>query len=146
MTKTIQTWQFDYKVTLVLESTQDHLLLALNTGIARFMIDTGKLDWLVDVEKGINDRCNDGACDSQGRLWVGTMHRQQEQVAGSLHCFDANLVVNKKIDKVSISNGIAWSSDNKRLYYIDSPTQKIQSFQFDEHSGDYYMPYVLNIV
>ena len=134
LTKKTQTWQFDYNITLVLESTGNHLLLALNTGIARFMIDSGKLEWLTDVEEGvIINRCNDGACDCRGRLWVGTMHRQHEQEAGSLYCIDNDLVVNKKLANVTISNGIAWSLNNKRLYYIDSPTQKIQSFLLECH-------------
>jgi sugar lactone lactonase YvrE len=31
---------------------------------------------------------------------------------------------------------MAWSLDNKRLYYIDSPTRKVQSFIFDASSGN----------
>ena len=136
LTKSTRNWFFDYKVTMVIESTRDHLILALNTSIARFKTDTGQLEWLVDIEEGmIKNRCNDGACDNQGRLWIGTMHRQHEYGAGSLYCIDSNLRIDKKMDKVTISNGIAWSLDNKHMYYIDSPTQKIQSFIFDEFAG-----------
>ncbi len=54
---------------------------------------------------------------------------------GSLYCIDENITIQKKIDSVTTSNGLAWSLDNKRLYYIDSPTQCVQSFIFDEESG-----------
>jgi len=31
---------------------------------------------------------------------------------------------------------LAWSLDNTGLYYIDSPTNKVQCFQFDEKTGE----------
>lgn len=137
LTQQTSTWQFAYKLTMVIECTGDHLLLALDTSLARFTPETGQLDWLVDIEPGISaHRCNDGASDSKGRLWAGTMHRQHLHEAGSLYCIDEQLTVTKKVEKVSISNGLAWSLDNKRLYYIDSPTQKVQCYLFDEETGD----------
>src|SRR6185437_8708808 len=79
---------------------------------------------------------NDGACDTQGRLWVGTMNLDHKKEAGALYCVGADLTVQKKIDKTTISNGIVWSLDNKRLYYIDSPTQSVQSYIFEEKTGE----------
>lgn len=37
---------------------------------------------------------------------------------------------------VSISNGLVWSLNNSVLYYIDSPTQKIEAFDFDSVRGE----------
>jgi len=137
LTQQTSTWQFDYKLTMVIECTGDHLLLALDTSLARFTPETGRLVWLVDIEPGITaNRCNDGASDSKGRLWAGTMHRQHQHEAGSLYCIDEHLTVTKKVAKVSISNGLAWSLNNKRLYYIDSPTQKVQCYLFEEETAD----------
>ena len=135
-TKQTSTWQFEDKLAMVIECTGHHLLLALGTSLARFTPETGQLDRLVDIEPGITaHRCNDGACDSKGRLWAGSMHKQLLHEAGSLYCIDEHLVVTKKVEKVSISNGLAWSLDNKRLYYIDSPTQKVQCYLFEEETG-----------
>jgi len=90
----------------------------------------------VDLEPGMHvHRCNDGAADCRGRLWAGTMHRQHFNEAGTLYCIDTALQVHPKVPKVTISNGLVWSLDNTRLYYIDSPTRKIQSFLFEEASG-----------
>ncbi len=44
-------------------------------------------------------------------------------------------MLKKKYDKLTIANGLAWSPDNTRLYFIDSPTNKVQSFIFDESTG-----------
>ena len=135
--KVTKFWRFDYKLTLVLEATKNDLILGLNGGIARFDLESENLEWLLDIETQIADnRCNDGACDSYGRLWIGSMQRHFKKGAGSLYCIDKDLNINKKLDGVTISNGIAWSLDGKKLYYIDSPTQVVQSFIFDEKAGD----------
>ena len=44
--------------------------------------------------------------------------------------------VQKKLSDISVSNGIVWSADGKRMYYIDSPTQQVQCFLFDEKTGN----------
>ena len=49
---------------------------------------------------------------------------------------DKNLKVHKKLSNTSISNGLAWSPDKKHLYFIDSPTQAVQSFLFNEKTGE----------
>ena len=48
---------------------------------------------------------------------------------------DKDLTVTKKIQKVSISNGLAWSPDYNTFYYIDSPTKIVAAFNFDKISG-----------
>ena len=137
MSQTARSWKFDYRLTLVVQAEGDQLILALNAKIARFNLETEQLEWLLDVEVPTSgNRCNDGACDSSGRLWVGTMHLEHRHGQGALYCIDNNLVVQKKISNTTISNGIVWSLDNKRLYYIDSPTQVVQSYIFEEKSGE----------
>lgn len=133
--KTTQYWKFNHRLTLVLQGEDNKLILALDAKIARFDLETEQIDWLVDVETDSNARCNDGACDSEGRLWVGTMHLEHKHEAGALYCIHNNLKVEKKLNNTTISNGIAWSLDKKRLYFIDSPTQLVQSFIFDEKTG-----------
>jgi sugar lactone lactonase YvrE len=132
----LQSWQFKEKLSLVIVAKSGRLLLALNTKIALFDLESEQLQWLLDVEPSSSNRCNDGACDSMGRLWVGTMHLQHKAGSGALYCIDQNLGIHKKLPATTISNGIAWSRDNKRLYYIDSPTRVVQSFIFGEKTGD----------
>ena len=63
------------------------------------------------------------------------MHKAFEQGAGSLYVIGKNLKINTVLTDITISNGICWSADNSRLYFIDSPTRVIQSFIFNEESG-----------
>lgn len=40
-----------------------------------------------------------------------------------------------KVKPVTVSNGITWSSDNKYMFYIDTPTRNIDVFDFKLGSG-----------
>ncbi len=137
ITHQTRTWKFDGKVSLVVKGTGNQLILTLDSSLIRFDPKSAQIQKIIDVENiSLGNRCNDGSVDSSGRLWVGTMSAQHEKEKGALYCVDTDLKIRKKLTNVSISNGIAWSLDNKRLYYIDSPTQVVQSFLFDETSGE----------
>jgi len=84
-------------------------------------------------------RMNDGACDPAGRFWAGSMHKT-ESGSGSLYCLETDGTMTKKIEHVSISNGIGWSQDTTTMYFIDSPTQKVMAYDFDIKSGDISNP------
>jgi sugar lactone lactonase YvrE len=132
----LKTWHFDHQVTLVVVDLQGMLVLGLRGGLARFNPETGIFQWLLDIEKEKMDhRCNDGSCDSNGRLWIGTMQQDFEKSAGKLYCIDENLRLHQKLSEVTISNGLVWSPDNSRMYYIDSPTQTVQQFIYNPQTA-----------
>ena len=85
-----------YRVTLIIQSDDEHLLLGMHGGIAKLDLNTKQLHWILDVEKEhLNHRCNDGACDSKGRLWIGTMDMDFKPEAGALYCVNENRVLEK---------------------------------------------------
>lgn len=135
--KTLRCHQLEQYVSLVVPGRDGDVFLGLQGGVARFNPDSGDLAWITDL--GIDwthHRCNDGACDVKGRLWVGTMEMNDKEGASDVYCIESNAPVRKKIENVTISNGMAWSAGNDRLYYIDSPTRGIRSFIYEEGSGD----------
>jgi sugar lactone lactonase YvrE len=133
----VQTWQYEQRISLIVESRDGNLILGSEGGLAAFDLQTGETKWLMDIEKNISaNRSNDGACDAAGRLWLGTMARDFATGAGSVYCIDKNFSVTKKLDNLTISNGLRWSLDNKRMYFIDTPTQCVQSFLFDLETGN----------
>jgi sugar lactone lactonase YvrE len=134
---TMKSRKLAYRISLIIEDNSNQLLLGLQGGIAKYDLLTDRLHWLIDIEKEYPDhRCNDGVCDNRGRLWIGTMQLDFNQGAGSFYCVDEKLNLSRKIKNVTISNGVAWSLDNTRMYYIDSPTQSVQAFRYDEYSAD----------
>ena len=81
-------------------------------------------------------RFNDGECDCMGRLWIGTMAKDTDiNETGALYCIGTDLSVEKKINKTSISNGIAFSPDNNTMYFIDSMTREVAAFDFYKRTG-----------
>ncbi len=110
-------------------------VLALRDGFA--ISDAGEVAVVAAVEReNPGTRLNDGACDTAGRFWAGSMHRGQLPGAGSLYRLDADHTVTAVLDGVTISNGIGWSPDNDLMYYVDSPSGGVDVFEFDLSSGD----------
>jgi len=133
----IREWTFHRRVSLVVIDTDDKLLLGMEGGVMRFDPDTGDSRWLLDLEKEYErHRANDGGVDREGRLWIGTLHRDFIPGAASLYCIGEDLVPQQRISDVTISNGIAWSGDDTRLYFIDSPQRTIASYLYDKHTGN----------
>lgn len=114
------------------------LVGALEDGFYHIDFEKRHMTHLLDPETHLpHNRFNDGKCDSEGRLWAGTMCKdeQDQEPRGSLYVLNTSCQVQKVLDHVRISNGIAWSLDNKTMYYIDTPTQKIAAFDFEAQSG-----------
>jgi sugar lactone lactonase YvrE len=79
-------------------------------------------------------RFNDGKCDQQGRLWVGTMRLDEAMEQGALYRYDERGLVTM-LESVSISNGIDWTIDGTRMIYADTPTRRLDTFAFDAADG-----------
>ncbi|KAJ8967886.1 hypothetical protein NQ314_002591 [Rhamnusium bicolor] len=86
----------------------------------------------------IHNRFNDGKCDPSGRLWAGSISLSEsgefQSGNGSFYSFEKNKVT-KFISGVTISNGIAFITERKKMYYIDSPKQTIDELDFDIVNG-----------
>ena len=112
------------------------LVLALKSGFALTGAWPSPPRTLVDVEADRPElRMNDGACDTRGRFWAGTMHVAFEPARGSLYRLDPSGAVRGMLEGVSISNGIAWSPDNRVMYYVDTPSGGVDVFDFDLAGG-----------
>jgi sugar lactone lactonase YvrE len=120
----------------VVPREQGGLALAVEEGFALLDLETGALTLLENPEAGMTvNRMNDGKCDPAGRFWAGTMNRAEEGPTGALYCMDADHTIHKRVENVTISNGIVWSRDCRTMYYIDSPTCRVDAFDYDLASG-----------
>jgi sugar lactone lactonase YvrE len=99
--------------------------------------DEGEPELIAPVEADDpSTRMNDGETDPQGRFWAGTMGWHAEPGAGALYRLEASGTVTKMVDGVTVSNGLGWSPDGTTMYYADTPTARVQMFDFDPTSGD----------
>ena len=88
----------------------------------------------VPAREGV--RFNDGAVDPAGRVWIGSMHTGETEPLGELYRLDPGGVLTPVVRKVTVSNGLGWSPDGSRLYYVDSPSRKIDVFDYDAATGE----------
>jgi sugar lactone lactonase YvrE len=113
-----------------------HFIAALKKGFGFVDRNSGDVSMIASPEADLpGNRFNDGKCDPAGRFWAGTMSHTDEPEQGSLYVIDSALSVQKKIEKTSISNGMAWSSDHKTFFYIDTPTFTVAAFDFNKTTG-----------
>ena len=116
--------------------TDGNFIAALQNGFAFVNSQTEEIKMINDPESHLlQNRFNDGKCDPAGRFWAGTMSLLESPEAGHVYMMGNDFKVSKKIDKVSISNGMAWSLDHRIFYYIDTPTFTVVAYDFDKISG-----------
>jgi sugar lactone lactonase YvrE len=105
------------------------LVLNLRDGVGLIDPD-GTFRWL-HHEPVPGRRANDAAVAPDGSLWAGTMRYDEAPGGGSLSRFTGNGSVRTVLDDVAVSNGTGWSPDGRLMYYIDSPTRRVDVFTYD---------------
>src|SRR5579863_3528571 len=126
------------EVSAVLPRASGGYLLTLQDGVAAVAsIEQGApVELLAPVElERPENRLNDAKCDPAGRLWGGTMARERTPAAGALYRLDADLTLTRVLDGVTLSNGLGWSPDATRMYFVDSVPRTLDAFDFDLPSG-----------
>lgn len=130
--KSNKTYPMPSQIGTVVPQNENTAVVALEDGIYKVNLTDGKLARLSDVEKdNTENRFNDGKCDPNGNLWVGSMHLKQSEPKASLYKIDPTGKATKMLGNITISNGIVWTADQKTMYYIDTPTGNIRAFDYN---------------
>ena len=116
---------------------KNKVVVALEDGIYELDLETEKLTFICTPENPMvkGNRYNDGKCDAQGRLWVGTMNMKEDTPTAGLYIVKGNGECQQVLKNVITSNGICWSLDYKKMYYHDSPLRTISAFDCDLNAG-----------
>jgi sugar lactone lactonase YvrE len=126
--------QLEELVSFVLPREQGGLVLGLPDGL--YESDWETIALLVPLEKEVpGNRTNDAACDPAGRLWCGTMAMDERTPSAGLYRIDTDLTVTRVVEGTTISNGLGWSPERDRFYFIDSPTMRLDVFDYDLEPG-----------
>ena len=125
----------------VVPVTKDLVVLAACKGVACVNQHTGQPVEFFGPNPEASSfslRLNDGKCDPQGRLWVGSMDMQYGEAwtmdtsatTAALWCYEGSgdtLKITKKLSGISISNGLVWNKAGTSFFYIDTPTMQVCS-------------------
>lgn len=107
-------------------------IAAIRDGIAVIDRSSGRVELIACPEAGMpGNRFNDGKCDPAGRFWTGTMSLGGEAHKGNVYVLDEAFTAKKRIEGVSVSNGMAWDIERAVFYYIDTPTFSVTAYDYD---------------
>jgi sugar lactone lactonase YvrE len=114
---------------------RDGLVLAVGR---RIVLDEGEgrrvLAYVEDDRP--ENRFNDCKCDPAGRLWAGTTSGERGPGEASLYRLAPGGEIERVVSNTTISNGLGWSPAGDRMYFIDSPTRRVDVFDYDAGSGE----------
>ena len=114
---------------LALAEAPGQVLLGVGLELYMFDMGSGQRQLLCSVETpDLDNRLNDGRCDARGRFWVGTMDNQLHRPHGAFYRVDAGGGVQRLFGDVIVANTVAFSPDQRRLYFSD--TRRFMTWQF----------------
>lgn len=98
-----------------------------------FISLTAKKLFRIDIPPNL--RFNDGIIDARGRFLIGTMgYPEVIENAGSLLSYSEG-DLKTLISGTTISNGIAFTKDSQKMFFIDTPTRTVKEYKYDQETG-----------
>ncbi|MBJ7537792.1 SMP-30/gluconolactonase/LRE family protein [Marinomonas transparens] len=134
-TQKLESREFDEAIGCFSLAENGGFIAAFRSGVYTFEHFNAPLTiyWLADYDQQTT-RFNDGRCDAKGRFLAGTMYSPKDALKGALHQFSHGQET--LIDQAAwTSNGLAFSPDNKIMYYSDTPNHVVYQFDYDLESG-----------
>lgn len=129
-----QVWSFDEHVSAAGRVDADNLLVASETGLWRFNLETSARELVTPLEADDPvTRSNDGRADPQGGFWIGTMGKHAETQKGAIYRYYKG-TLRKLVDKVTVSNAICFAPAGDLAYYADTHAHQIMRQRLD-HDG-----------
>lgn len=113
------------------------IAVAVRDGIGLVDESTGALELVAPIELDARgSRMNDAKCDPAGRLWAGTMALDLTPGAGSLYRILPDHSFERVVGEITCSNGLGWSPEGDRMYYIDTFAGGVDVFDFELETGE----------
>lgn len=129
-------WEVGQRVGTVVPRVGGGLAIAGDEGFLFLNLETGELTPKGDPESDKPDnRFNDGKCSPDGRFFAGTISLVKKTGDASLYRLDADGTITRVYSGVTNSNGIVWTADGGRMFYIDSPRRAVLTFRYAPDTG-----------
>lgn len=75
-------------------------------------------------------RWNDAKVSPLGELWLGTMTYDLLPGKSALYRMSRDgRMISRVLSDLTVSNGIGWSPDGARMFFVDSPTRRVSVFE-----------------
>ncbi len=133
---TVESWAMPSEPGCIAPAAGGGLVLALRDGMYRAAQWGGELQLLARFDHDTaTTRFNDGKADPAGRFWAGTMYEPRDKALAQLWSLDLRSgkpVVERKAVDATIANGLAWSPDEKTVYWTDTLQHTIRAWDWDK--------------
>lgn len=140
--KALRSWSLPADIgAFALTTDARSAIVALRSGLFMLDLSDGHLRRLADPPFDPDlHRFNEGACDSQGRFWVGTMFEpvvpgDHAPEAGHLFCFSSAEGLRRMDESAELHNGMGWNAEETLFYLAHSNTGTVHAYPFDAASG-----------
>jgi sugar lactone lactonase YvrE len=147
-------WTSELLVTAIAGKKSGGFIVGGEDGVYNFDPASGAVTRFCKPESNIpHNRMNDGACDPQGRFWIGTMQQNigpgGEDLditadTGNLFRVASDGQSQKMESTIGVSNGPCWSPDGRIFYFSDSKNQIIYAYDFEGNAGTLSNRRILN--
>ncbi len=135
----VQHWAMPSEPGCIAPAGRGSLVVALRDGIHLFATDTSSLRCLAPAPYDVSRfRFNDGRCDASGRFLAGTI--SERRTASDAHLYALqwqrdHWATTVLADDVMTANGLAFSPDERTLYWADTRAHRIDRFDVDAATG-----------
>lgn len=127
-----KTWQFDEYVSAAGWVDERRMIIASETGLSVFDLETGTPEPLCAIEAdNPTTRSNDCRVDPQGGFWVGTMGKAAQPQVGAIWRYYKGELRRLYAD-ISIANAICFAPSGDLAYFTDTPTGKVWRLALDK--------------
>jgi sugar lactone lactonase YvrE len=132
-------WTFDGLVGSLGLARSGRLLVAWADTVSYLEPDTDARETLVSVDLPPSVwKFNDGKVGPDGAFWVGTMDDRglaTREPLAALYRVAGDGSVERKVEGVSVSNGLAWTPDGRTMFHSDSSGRWLDRWDFDPATG-----------
>ena len=124
-------WSFDECFSAAGWVDHDTLIVASETALWRFDIESGEKSVVVSLEAdNAATRSNDGRADPQGGFWIGTMGFNCESGAGAIYRYYRG-ELRKLYSDITVSNAICFAPDGTTAFYVDTRVGRVMRQPLD---------------
>lgn len=132
----VKSWEMPEVIGSLVFDRNGGIVAGMKSGFARVSLDPVTVEVVTNPQPGPDVIFNDGKCDRRGRYFVGTMDANFKAGAGILWRLDADWSTHRIDDGIWVSNGLAWSPDNKTMYFADTRSLVVYAYDYDIVTGN----------
>ncbi len=135
-------WTFDENVSAAGWVDDNHLLIASETRLFRFNLETGTSEDVLPLEADKKEtRSNDGRADPYGGFWIGTMPKSGDKPIGAFYRYYKGQI-STLFEGLSIPNACCFTPDGTEAVFCDSAKNQVRRVAWDQEGWPVSEPFV----